>query len=523
VVTMIVYKEIKAFKLQGLSHTAIARRLGLTRKTVRKYCRMGEQEYTAYLSRLSRRGKRFTPYREEIVTMIKGGEDHTVYIASIYDVLEERHGRLPGTLRTLTNYIAALRAEGQLDGTPRRFTSAVAPQPPGKQMQMDFGEYRLRSGKRAYIYAAILSHSRARYVVVQDHPFRTEEVILHTIDAFQFYGGRPLEVVIDQDRLMVVSENGGDIIYTEQFGQLLSEQELQMWVCRKGDPQSKGKIENAVKFVKSSFFSARSFSEVAQIHEPLRRWLHRRANGQPCQATLHIPAEVLDGEERAALRPLRASIFERERRVLRDRRKACPKGLISVGANRYSVPLAYRGKPVDIFLAANQLFIFDAHSALQIAQHELSALSGQLIVKQEHKAPAGASREELFSALEKTFALIEWKRFLVANCERYPRYWREQYAGLSALAGQVNDTEVFSEALQLCLECSTLTASNLADTYRHLLEHRHHAVDQQYVTALGKATGSRGPVKRPKISVQGRSLDYYSAAVVRQAQEVSHE
>ena len=455
--------------------------------------------------------------------MLNGGEDHTVYVASIYDVLEERYGRLPGTLRTLTNYITALRAAGELEETPRRFTTAVAPLPPGKQMQMDFGEYRLASGKRAYIYAAILSHSRARYVVVQDHRFRTAEVILHTIDAFQFYGGRPQEVVIDQDKLMVVSENGGEIIYTEQFSQLLSEQELQMWVCRKGDPQSKGKIENAVKFVKTSFFSARSFSEVAQIHEPLRRWLHRRANGQPCQATLRIPAEVLEAEERATLRPLRASIFERERRVLRDRRKACPKGLISVGANRYSVPLAYRGKPVDIFLAANQLFVFDAHSALQIAQHELSALSGQVIVQQAHRAPAGGSREELFSALEQTFALVEWKRFLSANGEKYPRYWKEQYAGLSALARQVKEVDVLREALELCLDYNTLSASNLTDTYRHLLEQRHTTGVQHYLMRLAKTEANRGPVKRPKISVQGRSLEYYSAVVARQAQEVSHE
>jgi len=58
---------------------------------------------------------------------------------------------------------------------------------------------------------------------------------------------------------MVVSENAGEIIFTKQFQSFVQEQELQMWVCRKADPQSKGKVENLIKFVKTSFFSARCF------------------------------------------------------------------------------------------------------------------------------------------------------------------------------------------------------------------------------------------------------------------------
>jgi len=523
VITMIVYKEIKAFKLQGLGHTEIASRLGLTRKTVRKYCRMSEGEYAAYLVRTARRGRKFTPYRREVIEMLTGTKDHTVYIASIYDVLEERHGRLPGTLRTLTNYIAALRAEGMLAEATTRFTTLVAPQPPGKQMQIDFGEQRLASGRKAYIYAAILSCSRCRYVAVQDHAFRSEEVILHTIDAFHFYGGRPGQLVIDQDRLMVVSENAGDIIYTKQFAEFLAEQELSMWVCRKGDPQSKGKIENLVKFVKTSFFSARSFTDVAQIHEPLRRWLRRRANGQPCQATSRIPAEVLEDEERAALKPLRASIFERERRALRDRRKACPKGLISVGANRYSVPSAYRGKQVEIYPTAKELFVFDATSGIQIAQHALCALTGQIITHQTHTAPSEASAQSLFTALEGTFAIDEWSTFLAANRTKYPRYWKEQYAGLSGLVAQIKDIETFTEALRLCLECDTVSAANLRDTYRHLSEQRIGSDASDAGQIVQRADRRRGPVQRPAVSVVGRPVEYYSSLLSQARQEVSHE
>ncbi len=201
-----------------------------------------------------------------------------------------------------------------------------------------------------------------------------------------------------------------------------------MWVCRKADPQSKGKVENTVKFIKSSFFSARRFSAVSEIEEPLRNWLRRRANGQPCQATSRIPSEVLESEERTALRPLRASLFERERRVLRDQRQACPKGLISVGGNRYSVPMAYRRKEVEIYTTAEQLFIYDAASGAEVAHHELSMLVGQTVILQGHAAPSGASADSLFASLAATYQFAQWPLFLQANRQRYPRYWKEQYA-----------------------------------------------------------------------------------------------
>ena len=96
-------------------------------------------------------------------------------------------------------------------------------------------------------------------MVVQDHRFRTMEVILALLKCLAFFGGRPRTLVIDQDKLMTASENGGEIIHTAEFRSFLEEQEIRVWLCRKSDPQSKGKVENAVKFVKSSFFSARQF------------------------------------------------------------------------------------------------------------------------------------------------------------------------------------------------------------------------------------------------------------------------
>jgi transposase len=98
-----------------------------------------------------------------------------------------------------------------------RLYAKVPELPFGKQMQLDFGQYRCRSGLRLYIFAALLSASRYKYVIFQGRPFRTLDVIQHLLDALDYFGSRPEELVIDQDRLMVVSENAGDIVCTKEF------------------------------------------------------------------------------------------------------------------------------------------------------------------------------------------------------------------------------------------------------------------------------------------------------------------
>jgi len=154
--------------------------------------------------------------------------------------------------------------------------------------------------------------------------------------------------VIDQDRLMVVSENGGDVVFTREFKQLIEEQELELYVCRKADPESKGKVENLVKFVKGSFLSTRDFATVDEGNAGLRGWLERRANGKISQATKQIPA-LLIGLEREHLRPLKNSIFRKETLCGREERTASDKALISVLACQYQLPAGYRNKTVEIF------------------------------------------------------------------------------------------------------------------------------------------------------------------------------
>jgi len=131
-------------------------------------------------------------------------------------------------------------------------------------------------------------------------------LINHLLDCFQYIGGIPEEIVIDQDKVMVVSENRVDIIYTKDFKQFIEEMDLKMYVCRKSDPESKGKIENLIKFIKLNFLSIRDFENIEKAKERLSKWLRRVANGKISLATRRIPQEMFI-EEKAHLRTLKTS------------------------------------------------------------------------------------------------------------------------------------------------------------------------------------------------------------------------
>ena len=69
-----------------------------------------------------------------------------------------------------------------------------------------------------------------RSISGEDKPFTTLNLITHLLSCFDYIGGMPSELVIDQDSVMVVSENHGEIIYTKDFGYFIQEMDLRMYV-----------------------------------------------------------------------------------------------------------------------------------------------------------------------------------------------------------------------------------------------------------------------------------------------------
>lgn len=80
-------------------------------------------------------------------------------------------------------------------------------------MDLGYTEMISATGKRIKLYGFgfVLSHSRYKYVEWFDRPFTAITFTQALYRACEFIGGMPKEIVFDQDRVLAVSENYGDI------------------------------------------------------------------------------------------------------------------------------------------------------------------------------------------------------------------------------------------------------------------------------------------------------------------------
>ena len=137
---------------------------------------------------------------------------------------------------TVRSYVRNLRKEYNIpkEINKKRDYEAIPDPEMGKQVQVDFGETRQKTPEnktvKLYFIAFVLSNSRYKYTEFLDRPFTTRDVIRAHENAFDWFEGIPREIVYDQDSLIVVSENGGDLILTKEF-EAISKRERFKFQC----------------------------------------------------------------------------------------------------------------------------------------------------------------------------------------------------------------------------------------------------------------------------------------------------
>ena len=147
-------------------------------------------------------------------------------------------------------------------------------------------------------------------------------------------------------------------------------------LCYPYRPETKGKIENTIKYVRYNFWSGRTFESLSDIDAQCREWL-QKVNSQIHGTTHEIPAERLKKETLNPLSSVPAYMTRKEeiRKVSRD----C---YISYKGNRYSVPWKYAGRECRIIEESATLGI-EIDSSI-VAVHEILPGTGRISRKREH-------------------------------------------------------------------------------------------------------------------------------------------
>ena len=472
------YLAIQQMKEQRFAVTQIAEQLKISRTTVYSYLEMSPEQAYEWANTLKTRKKKLDPYKDWLVAWLK--EHPHLSAAQLHDWLLERHPKLLVGESTMRMYVSELREEYQIEKSKKvRQYEAIIEQPMGKQMQVDWGETRQKTKEntevKLYCICFVLSHSRYKYVEWQDRPFTTRDTIRSHENAFQYFGGMPEEIVYDQDHLITVSENAGDIILTGEFQSYKQQRKFRIYLCRKADPESKGKIENVVKYVKGNFADSRIFTTIENWNERCIEWLKRTGNYKVHSGTKKRPTEVFLLEKQH-LKPVSNPLSIESNNTISITRTVNKDNTIHYKSNRYSVPLGtYRPRGLNLVYIEmavdesnqQQLVIKRSPEGEILAKHRLELAKGKLVKNRNHERDRSkgiqAYKETVIRQFNNTELATTYINQVLAE---YPRYKRDQ---LSIIHKTTNDYPGFiDQTLIKCVEEHFTSANDFHDIAKYI-------------------------------------------------------
>jgi transposase len=324
---------IEALVKRGVYQCDIAAELGVSPKTVSRALARGGAP-----AGHGRRGSLVDAYRAQIDALLNDG----VWNARVI-LREIQAAGYAGGLTTVRSYIHPKRPQRPSRATVRFETL------PGRQLQSDWGTIvRPIAGVETTIQFAVnlLAYSRRFHVWCTDS-LDAEHTYESLIRAFEWFGGVPSEVLVDNQRTAVLTHRPTGPVFTPRFLDLASHYGFTPRACRPYRARTKGKDERMVGYLKHHFFVRyRAFDSWAHLQNLAEQWLREEAD-QRVQSTVQEVVAVRFAREAPLLQPVRPERFDT---AYWETRQVAWDGFIDVRGNRYTVPDPWRGQTVRIRL-----------------------------------------------------------------------------------------------------------------------------------------------------------------------------
>jgi transposase len=359
----------------------IALELGCSRNTVRRYLAQGGWEDCRSRPRVGQLDG-LQAWLEERFWRHRGNAD-----VLRQELLSERG--LAVSLRTVERAVAPLRRELRAAARATvRFET-----PPGRQLQIDFGERRTLIGGetvRVYLFVATLGYSRRLHVRAFRHE-RQECWFEGLESAFRAFGGSPEEVLLDNARALVDRHDARtrEVMFNARFAAFAKHWRIRPSACAPYRARTKGKDERGVGYVKSNAIAGRSFASWAALEGHLDAWTREVADIRVHGTTGEAPMARFCRDEAHVLRPIAGMPpFHATRDLIRRVQSDC---VIEVEGNAYSVPWRLIGESVHVALTGDVLRI--SHAGHEVAVHQQQSGRRQRAIDPMHFAGVAGSRQ----------------------------------------------------------------------------------------------------------------------------------
>jgi transposase len=358
-VTPAIWAEIHRLReLEHLSLRAIERRLRIGRRTIKKALALE----TPPLKEDRPARSILDPFHDSIDALV----EKYPHLSAVR-VLEELHKLgYRGEVSLVRRYLRQIRPiAGRLYHELEH--------PPGRDLQVDWGDCGTiavgDTTRRLSVFVAVLCHSRMSFIKFTLS--QTKEAFYRAIvEALEFFGGTPARIIFDNLKAAVLAGYGRSARLHPEFAALCGHYRMEPIACDRADPESKGSVEAAVRYVKRNALAGRQ--EALATFEDYQRlavsWRDTVANVRLHATTAERPVDRF-ANERARLRPLPPTPFDTDevRSVV-----VTSYARVQFDTNRYSMPPEYFRKPVVLRADDSILRVFAGGK--EIARHRRSQL-----------------------------------------------------------------------------------------------------------------------------------------------------
>ena len=355
---------------QGVSKHEIARLLGISRFSVRKVLRAKAAQVPEL-----HRPEKAEPYRSQILELLHTCQGNLV---RVHEELVAGGAEL--SYQALT---AFCRRHGI--GQPPVVPAGHYEFQPGEEMQHDTSPHEVElEGKKRKMQTASAVLCYSRMLFFQCSPtFQRFDCKVFLTDALRYFGGAAGRVMIDNTHVVVLRGTGRDMVpvpemaaFGERFGFHFAAHEI-------GDANRSGRVERPFSFIEGNFLAGRTFSSWEDLNQRAREWCDK-VNSTYKKHIRAVPRELF-AVERLHLKPLPAWIPEVYRL---HQRMVDLEGYVALHTNRYSVPVNWIGRRVEVRETKDQLDMqLDARNI--VTHRRIAEAQQQRITLAQHRPPRG--------------------------------------------------------------------------------------------------------------------------------------
>lgn len=369
--------EILTLHRKGLKQRAIARKLGISRNTVKKYVDNPQLAFESFNGRL--RTSKLDPFENNIKAWIE--EDSEYRATWIYDRLFNMG--FSGSYEIVKRKVRELKDEHQKVAYMRFETE------PGYQAQVDFGEFQVERADgrvdKFYLFSMILGYSRRIYAEFIERCDLPTFLDCH-INAFECFGGVPEEILYDRMKNVYI----GKIAGKRKFNDTLVGFALHYGFFPKVAPAYaawvKGKIERPYSFIREGFWRGYGFLCLETANLDLHEWLSKK--DERLHGTTHEIVSHRFKRERPHLDSLPPQPFDTSYRLYRNVYKDCT---VRFEGNSYVVPHTLVGEQVILRVKNETMRIF--FNDRLVVTYDIPSGKGHLIQKKRFYEALKKDRE----------------------------------------------------------------------------------------------------------------------------------